>query len=103
MKCKQKDCKDCVHFINIRTHPLFHDFVIKGEDGKMVEFEGCMFHLQTLFLRQIWVRLIGNESAIESHRNVTKQVMNNLALEIGRVTKNVVAAREQRVLEIEDK
>ena len=69
MKCRQKDCKDCVHNINIRTHPLFKDFIMKSEDGKIIEFEGCIFHLSILFQRQAWVRSIGIQSAIESHRN----------------------------------
>jgi len=69
MKCKAKDCKDCKHFINIKTHPLFKDFLIKDESGKILDFEGCIFHLGVLFLRQIWVRNIGIQSSLESGRN----------------------------------
>lgn len=71
MKCKLKDCKDCAHFINIRTHPLFADFIIKDNSGKVVQFEGCVFHFQTMLLRQIWVNLGGVQAAVESGRNET--------------------------------
>ena len=89
MKCKKKDCENCVHYINIRTHPLFNDFIIKGEDGKIVEFEGCIFHLQTMFLRQIWVRLIGNEAAIESTRNILSKDLNILSSGLMRAAKGI--------------
>jgi len=69
MKCKPKDCADCVHFINIRTHPLWSDFVIKDSSGKVLQFEGCVFHFQALLLRQIWVAQIGTQSSVESSRN----------------------------------
>ena len=72
MKCKPKDCDGCVHHVNIRTHPLFKDFAIKDESGKLVDFEGCIFHLAIMFLRQLWVREIGIQSAIESRGDATK-------------------------------
>jgi hypothetical protein len=76
MKCRPKDCKDCVHFVNIRTHPLWRDFVIKDESGKNLVFEGCIEHLKALFLRQQWVGLVGLQSAVESNRNaVTESVL----------------------------
>jgi len=78
MKCKFKDCVGCVHNINIRTHPLFKDFVIKGEDGRTIDFEGCIFHLQTLFLRQSWVRQIGIQAAVESRGDATKHAVRQL-------------------------
>ena len=93
MKCKIKDCKDCVHFINIRTHSLFKDFVIKSEDGKIVDFEGCIFHLQTIFLRQLWVRSIGNQSAIESFRN-------NLTKGVQDLTQSIKIASNRRTEEL---
>ena len=65
MKCKPKDCPGCVHFINLKTHPLFKEFVIKSEDGKIIDFEGCIFHLSVMFQRQSWVRQIGIQVAVE--------------------------------------
>jgi len=70
-KCKPSDCKGCVHFINIRTHPLFADFMIQDQSGKPIQFEGCAFHLELLFLRQIWISLGGVQSAMEGTRNAT--------------------------------
>jgi hypothetical protein len=76
----------CVHNINIRTHPLFRDFIIKGEDGKILDFEGCIFHLQTLFLRQSWVRQIGIQAAVESRGDATKYAVHKLVqLAIGNI------------------
>lgn len=96
MKCKPKDCKDCVHNIDIRTHPLFRDFVIQSEDGKILDFQGCIFHFQTMLLRQIWVRTIGTQAAVESHRNVVGHAMNNLALEVSRMTKTGLELNERK-------
>ena len=97
MKCKTKDCKDCVHFINIRTHPLWADFVIKDESGKSLVFEGCVFHLQTMFLRQLWVRTIGVEAAIESSRDDVSGSMLILAKGINEQVKQF--SKKQRVIE----
>ena len=71
MKCKPKDCDGCMHHINLRTHPLFKEFAIKDESGKMVEFDGCIFHVAVLFLRQQWVRQIGIQAAVESRGDAT--------------------------------
>lgn len=83
MKCKAKDCKDCVHFANIQTHPLFADMQIQTEDGKPIRFEGCIFHLQTMFTMQLWKRQIGVQAAIESSRNDNQKHMRLLINNIG--------------------
>ena len=88
-KCREKDCKDCVHFINIRTHPLWSDFVIKDESGKTLQFEGCNFHLQTMFLRQLWVRAMGVQEAVELNRNETMKSIAILAQGLNNHTKSI--------------
>jgi len=83
MFCDGKKCNKCAHYINIRTHPLFKDFVIKEENGKPIDFEGCIHHLNTMFLRQIWVRAISLENVTEQNRNMTKTNWNRF-LELAR-------------------
>jgi hypothetical protein len=65
MKCKAKDCKECVHFLNIATHPLFKEFqFVRESDGKPLDFEGCVFHLQAMVQLQMWRRMIGVQAAV---------------------------------------
>jgi len=69
MYCQAKKCPSCAHWMNLRTHPLFEDFELQDRSGKTVKFEGCVFHFQTLLMRQIWVSLGGVQAAVESGRN----------------------------------
>lgn len=99
MKCKEKECKGCMHFINIRTHPLFKELIIKSEDGKVIDFEGCVFHLQALFLRQIWIRTWGNQAAIEKRGDHIAKAFNAFTTEIKRAIKLRLELNEKDLLD----
>ena len=92
MKCRKKDCDGCAHFVNLQTHPLFRDMQIQDEAGKPVQYEGCIFHVQTMFMMQLWKRQIGVQAAIESRGNETVKTLRTMS--------NNVAAMGFMALEI---